>query len=246
MGVKFQSADIDLQARDASQGAEYYYAADSTGTYPTPFQAVFTITNPSQDITASSTDKQYGVYFQDDWVPIRKLTVNLGVRWDYETIPSWQNFQLPASIVAALNSPYPTSATPAPTPGETYAQALALGGININDYIGNGHDRHPQSNEFQPRLGFSYDIRDDQRHVIFGGYARSYDRNVFDVMSLETTKLAISEPTIGFYGTPYTLNGCATAANASSNCIAWNPAYLNLANLQAQEKECVRRDRPDQ
>ncbi|MGH8317049.1 MAG: TonB-dependent receptor domain-containing protein [Steroidobacteraceae bacterium] len=234
MGVKFQS--IDLQARDAQQGAEYYYAADSTGTYPTPFQAVFTLTNPGQDITANSSDKQYGVYFQDDWVPIHKLTVNLGVRWDYETVPSWQNFQLPASIVAALNSPYPTSATPAPRPGETYAQALALGGININDYIGNGHDRHPQSNEFQPRLGFSYDIQDDQRHVIFGGYARSYDRNVFDVMSLETTKLAISEPTIGFYGTPYTLNGCTTAANASPTCIAWNPAYLNLANLQAQEK----------
>ena len=233
MGVKFQS--IDLTARDASQGADYYYAVDSTETYPTPFQAVFTVTNPAQNITASSTDQQYGVYFQDDWVPIHKLSVNLGIRWDYETVPAWQNYQLPAPIVAALNSPYPAQAPglPQPTAGETYAQALALGGININDYIGNGHDRHPQSNEFQPRLGFSYDINDDQRHVIFGGYARSYDRNVFDTMSLETTKLAIAEPTISFYGTPYSYSGCTTAANASPTCLAWNPAYLTLANLQA-------------
>ena len=233
MGVKFQS--IDLEARDASQGANYYYAVDSTGTYATPFQAVFTVTNPGQNITATSTDQQYGVYFQDDWVPIHKLTVNLGIRWDYETVPSWEDYQLPASVVSALNSPFPTPAAnlPQPTPGETYAQALALGGININNYIGNGHDRSPQSNEFQPRLGFSYDIHDDQQHVIFGGYARSYDRNVFDVMSLERTKLAISEPTMNFYGTPYSYNGCTTAANASPTCIAWNPAYLNLANLQA-------------
>jgi outer membrane receptor protein involved in Fe transport len=232
MGVKFKSAD--LQARDAAQGANYYYAVDSTGTYPTPYQAVYTVTIPGQNITATSTDKQYGVYFQDDWVPIHRLTVNLGIRWDYETVPSWQNYQLPAAVVGALNSPYPTPASglPQPTPGETYAQALALGGVNINDYIGNGHDRSPQSNEFQPRLGFSYDIHDDQRHVIFGGYARSYDRNVFDVMSLETTKLAIAEPTINFYGTPYTNGGCTTAANAGPSCVAWNPAYLTLSSLQ--------------
>jgi outer membrane receptor protein involved in Fe transport len=231
-GVKYKG--VDLKARDASEGANYYYAVDGTQTYPTPFQAVFTTNNPDQDITASSYDRQYGVYLQDEWVPIQKLTLDIGLRWDYETVPSWQNFILPQAIVNALNSPYPKSAgLPQPFAGETYAQALALGGINIDDYIGNGHDRSPPTNEYQPRLGFSFDINDDQRHVVFGGYGRSYDRNVFDVMSLETTKLAISEPTVGFYGTPYTYNGCTTAANASSTCFAWNPAYLNLANLQA-------------
>jgi hypothetical protein len=71
---------------------------------------------------------------------------------------------------------------------------------------------------------------------VFGGYARSYDRNVFDVMSLETTKLAISEPTMSFYGTPYSFNGCTTAANAGPTCIAWSPAYLTLSNLQSTYK----------
>jgi outer membrane receptor protein involved in Fe transport len=232
-GVKFKS--VDLKARDAAQGANYYYAVDATQTYPTPFQAVYTVTNPGQDITATSNDKQYGVYLQDEWVPIQKLTVDLGLRWDYETVPSWEDFVLPQSIVNSLYSKFPvqTGGQPQPFAGETYAQALALGGINIADYIGNGHNRSAPTNEYQPRVGFSYDLNDDQRHVVFGGAGRSYDRNVFDTMSLERTKLALSEPTINFYGTPYSYNGCTTAASVSASCIAWNPAYLNLANLQA-------------
>jgi len=226
LGAKYKA--VDLKARDAEQGANYFYAVDANGTSATPFQATFTVTNPSQDITATSEDRQYGVYVEDDWVPIRPLTVNLGVRWDYETVPSWQNFQLPASIVSAINGPFPGATN------ESYAQALALGGININNYISTGNNRHPQSNEIQPRLGFSLDLSDDERHVLFGGYGRSYDRNVFDVMALERTKLAISEPTLGFYGTGYTLNGCLTAANASNTCTAWNPAFMNLAALQTQ------------
>jgi hypothetical protein len=37
----------------------------------------------------------------------------------------------------------------------------------------------------QPRLGFSYDLFGDQRHVIFGGAGRAYDRNMFDYMARE-------------------------------------------------------------
>lgn len=232
-GAKFKG--VDLKSRDASEGANYYFAVDSTGTYPNPFQAVFTVNNPSQNITASSSDRQFGVYFQDTWQPTSKWTLDLGIRWDYETVPSWQNYTLPQAIVNALLGPFPATAAnlPQPTPGETYAQALALGGYNINDYIGNGSNRKAPTNEFQPRIGFSYDIQDDQKHVLFGGYGRSYDRNVFDVMSLESTKLALSEPTIGFSSTPYTFNGCAAGAPATPTCVAWNNSYYTLANLQA-------------
>jgi TonB-dependent receptor-like protein/carboxypeptidase family protein len=231
-GAKFKG--VDLKARDASEGANYYFAVDPTGTYPNPFQAVFTVNNPSQNISASSNDRQFGVYFQDTWQPISRLILDLGIRWDYETVPSWENYSLPQSIVNALLGPFPKTAPnlPQPSAGETYAQALALGGYNINDYIGNGSNRHAPTDEYQPRLGFSYDFQDDQRHVLFGGIGRSYDRNVFDTMSLERTKLALSEPTIGFYGTPYTLNGCTTAANASPTCVAWNNSYYTLSNLQ--------------
>jgi hypothetical protein len=233
MGVSYNDAKLSYQ--DAGQGSQFYYAVDSTGTYATPFQAAYTaLYQGNKQVLANSNDKLYGIYFQDDWNVNQHLLLNLGVRYDYESVPAWQNFVTPAAVVAGFNAPYPAQPTgfPQPTPGETYAQALALGGINAADYISTGHNRSPQSNEIQPRLGFSYDIKGDERYVVFGGYARSYDRNIFDLMSLELTKSALAEPTVNFYGGGYSLNNCLTAADASPTCVAWNPAYMNLANLQ--------------
>jgi hypothetical protein len=61
--------------------------------------------------------------------------------------------------------------------GQTYAQSLAKGGVNINDYIATGN-RKPFKNAWQPRVGFSYDLNGDQNTVIFGGAGRAYDRTM--------------------------------------------------------------------
>ncbi len=225
-GVSYQGTKLAYE--DAGQGEDIYYAVDSTGTYATPYQVSYTdLYKGGKQVEAHSNDNLYGIYLQDDWVVNKHLTLNLGARYDYETDPLWQDFVTPSQVVSDIYGPY------APGSTETYAQALALGGINISNYISNGHNRSPQSNEIQPRLGFSYDIEGNGRYVIFGGYAKAYDYNNFDIMSLETTKAALAEPTLDFYGGGYTVNNCLTAANASPTCVAWNPAYTNLANLQA-------------
>ncbi|MCT7057404.1 hypothetical protein, partial [Salmonella enterica] len=82
------------------------------------------------------------------------------------------NYVTPASVIAAINSQDPNA--PA---GQTYAQTLAKGGVNINDYISTGNNRKAQKNEIQPRIGFSNDLFGDEEHGIFGGWGRSYDRN---------------------------------------------------------------------
>ena len=88
-------------------------------------------------------------------------------------------------------------------PGQTYADTLANAGIDINDYISNGDNRSNPSDQIAPRFGFAYDLFADQAHVIFGGAARSYDRNTFSVLQHETNKATLYVPTIS-YGTPTT------------------------------------------
>ena len=242
MGVSYSGAKLTYQ--DAGVGSQFWYAVGPAGTAATPYEVNYTqLYQGNKQVEANSNDKLYGVYFQDDWNVNQHLLVNLGVRYDYESVPSWQNFVTPAAVVAGFNGPYPPAPPPLngvpfpqPTPGETYAQALALGGINVGNYISTGHNRSPQTNEIQPRLGFSYDIQGDQHYVVFGGYARSYDRNIFDLMSLELTKSALAEPQAFFYGGGYSTQGCVLPTDAHTTpppCVAWNPAYLtSVANLQ--------------
>lgn len=232
-GVSYAGTKLSYQ--DAGEGSQFYYAVDPTGTYATPYQASYTaLYQGNKKVLANSNDQLYGIYFQDDWNVNSHLELNLGVRYDYETVPAWEHFVTPQTVVNDIYGPYSAGST------ETYAQALALGGENIANYIANGHNRSPQSNEIQPRIGFSYDIEGNQRNVIFGGYARAYDRNIFDLMSLELTKSALAEPNVDFYGGGYSNFGCVTAANANPTaangnppCVAWDPSYLNLANLQS-------------
>lgn len=213
MGAKYKL--IELVAQDAGEfNPQFSYDVTPTGTLSTPYQVLFPIALPGTSPLVRTNDKQIGTYIQDDWTVDQHLTLNLGIRWDYEETPSYLNFVTPPSVVNALNAQNPSAA-----PGVTYAQSLALGGVNVNDYISNGHNRHPQTNEFQPRFGFSYDLDGDQQHVIHGGAGRSYDRTIYEILQLEQTKLALSEATITF---PNQFHACT----ASPTCIPWNPAYL--------------------
>ncbi len=227
MGVKYK--DATLNDRDSSDAAKYYYFVTPNGTDTIPYQVVFGKVNSGLPLTAVSKNKQYGTYIQDDWAINEKLTLNLGVRYDYEDSPSFLKYHTLDSIVNAINGQDPQSGA---APGQTYAQTLAKGGININNYISTGSNRSAQKNEIQPRLGFSYDLNGDENHVIFGGAGRAYDRNLFDVISLENSKNALSEPTINFQN-PYGYGNCPIGAPATPTCVAFDPAYLNAVNLQS-------------
>ena len=224
MGVKYK--DVELTASDASTDtAKLFYDVEPVlGTDPNPYQAVLPLNNPGFNTLVKSKDKQFGAYIQDDWVVNEHLTFNLGVRWDMERNPSYLDWVTPANVVAALNSPNPDPTAPA---GQTYAQALALGGININDYISTGSNRSAYKGEWQPRLGFSYDINGDERHVIFGGAGRAYDRDLYNYLQLEQTKFALSEPTIYF-------SSATNPTCLGTPCFPWDPSYANsVSALQA-------------
>jgi outer membrane receptor for ferrienterochelin and colicin len=166
-----------------------------------------------QDRNISSTNKQYGIYFQDDWEVTDKLLLNLGLRYDYERSPGYENYETPAGLVTALRN------------WSNLHNANV--DYNIEDYISNGNNRKPFKNAWQPRLGFSYDLFADQRHVIFGGAGRAYDRNLFDYIALEQSKSTFPSYTL-FFNTPD--NPCTVG---TGNCYAWDPKYYNREELYA-------------
>src|SRR3546814_3258981 len=50
-----------------------------------------------------SKNFQFGIYIQDDWEVTDRLTLNLGVRWDYERTPAFLDFVHPADAVNAVS-----------------------------------------------------------------------------------------------------------------------------------------------
>ena len=233
LGFKYK--DVKLTNADAISGDPVYsYSVTDSGTATNPYQVVFGNPVAGLNPQVTSKDKQIGAYIQDDWAVNEHLTLNLGVRTDYETSPTYQDWVTPASVIAAFNSPYPTNTNgnPQPTPGETLAQAYALGGVNINDYISNGHNRKAFKNEWQPRLGFSYDLDADEQHVIFGGAGRAYDRQLFNTLSLENSKFSLAEPTL-YFQNPLATGNCGLNSPVTSTCVPWDPKYFVPANLFA-------------
>ena len=223
--------NIKLTSQNSSSdlaNATYYYAVTPSGVAANPDEVQFPVVNKGYATGVTTNDKQYSLYVQDDWNVDEHLELNIGLRMDHEVVPAYVNYVTPSAVVSALNGPFPGA-------NETYAQALALGGININDYISTGSNRKAPYN-WAPRLGFSYDLYGDGRMVFFGGYGRSYNRNQFGTLALETTKVALNNnPQIYFPSaqTQDSFGACATAAdvNPANHCYAWNSSYLTPTGL---------------
>ena len=219
----FDLQHITLTAQDAgSSNALFYYKVTPTaGTASIPYQAQFGSLIPGTSPVSVSRNTLFDTFLQDTWTLNKHWTFNVGVRGDYDRSPAYLNYVTPAPVLAALNSQAPGAA-----PGTTYAQQLAQGGININDYISNGHNRSAKWH-FSPRLGFAFDINGDQKHVIFGGIARAYNHNLYDLLQLEQTKYVLSQPTI-YFGTP-----SQPCQAGQSPCYAWSPSYMSIPALQS-------------
>jgi outer membrane receptor protein involved in Fe transport len=192
-GIKFKDIEYDLSGTsrsvpvietliDVDSGQPYFEGTACTGDN--------IINNGEQSdqcrieralapVAVGFKNKQLGLYLQDDWAVTKQLELNLGLRWDYESNMLNNNYVTPADRVDALFAPDTRSFTgQTADPGQTYAQSLAKGGIDVAAYIADGRSRKAFKKAFAPRLGASYDLFGDKATVLFAGYGRSYDRTI--------------------------------------------------------------------
>lgn len=121
----------------------------------------------------------YSAFFQDDWRVSRKLTLNLGLRWDYESPITERYNQLNAGFDKTVANPFQV-------PG----MSLKGGLLFVDRESRLPYDR--DLNNFGPRIGVAYQI--DEKTVFRGGYGLSYlptfDRGTSNGFSVSTGYIA--------------------------------------------------------
>ncbi len=106
----------------------------------------------SEDPSLAASQKYYGGYFQDDWKIFRSLTVNLGVRWEYQT-PWNDRFDQLGYFDPDFTDPL------------TKQKGL----LRFTGRGGNPrYQTDPDRNNFQPRVGLAWNFRNGM--VMRAGY----------------------------------------------------------------------------
>ncbi len=107
----------------------------------------------------------FGLYFQDDWHASRKLTVNLGLRYDpffpwKETKGRTEIFSPAAYDAGQTSSIYVNAPKGLLFPGDP----------GVPQY-----GQSPNFKNFEPRVGFAYDLTGNGKTAIRGGFGMFYD-----------------------------------------------------------------------
>jgi carboxypeptidase family protein len=132
----------------------------------------------------SEVGKSYSFYVQDDWKATRRLTLNLGVRFDYQQMPYERRCGTSNFNPFAVN---PTNGLL----GRTEYACLDYGRTAMKEDM----------DDFAPRIGFAFDVFGTQRTVVRGGYSIFYPAlwafytNIYgDTNGFATTSTAYNAP----------------------------------------------------
>jgi Carboxypeptidase regulatory-like domain/TonB dependent receptor len=103
-------------------------------------------------------------YIQDDWRVRPRLTLNLGLRYEFTTLPKDANNRI-QEITTLVNCA---------TPGVAPSPSSPCGPVHVGSFIAS----NPTTKNFEPRIGFSWDPSGSGKTAVRGGFA------VFDVLPL--------------------------------------------------------------
>lgn len=183
--------------------------------------------------------KDYGIFFQDDWKLTSRLTLNIGLRWEYFGVPREINgFQGSVDRIADLNTVANISNTIIQRTSTWY-----------ND----------DKNNFAPRFGFAWSPFKNSKTIVRGNWGLFYDRIVGATSSLvdgNTPGFAQATQSFpnGAGGTVRTVSNLAAAdlpvkpgtpvtnlpLNRNTSVVVFNPnlrtGYLQQINFGVQQQ----------
>jgi outer membrane receptor protein involved in Fe transport len=138
------------------------------GTYTTP------VGFPS--FNSKNSYNEFGLYVNDNWSLGNRLTVNLGLRYEYfgpqtKSEPKFDSNFYYGDVNASVNTSSPVEIINAIRTGQVLpTNESPIGALWKSDW-----------NNFAPRVGFAWDLTGDGRTSIRGGYGIGYERNFGNV-----------------------------------------------------------------
>jgi hypothetical protein len=171
-------------------------------------------------------------FVQDDFKVNQRLTLNLGLRWEYDG--------LPLDAGGLLSNFWPNLASTV-TPGTSLATGTLVGFTVPANYVGaipmgvyqqsnntQAHNNPPLDN-FAPRVGFAFLPTHSDRLVVRGGFGYFYDRvpgNNFDHAAVQGVPYSATISQAGVNNYFSTL-----AQPYNNNPLGWTPRWANPQTL---------------
>lgn len=162
-------------------------------------------------------DKIISGYVQDDWRMLPNLTLNLGLRYEFATIPTEKN-----GAIAIMPSPTtPLPCQPAPTAADPSCSAVNPVSVLRHSFW----THNPTTKNFEPRVGFAWDPFHDSKTAVRGGFG------IFDALPLPYELILNSTSQAPYRPTYASLGDNAGGLYASPPPGAWPFGVPALTNI---------------